>query len=52
MYYSDPNAPILTRKNHDAWAQVQADLKTLASMPTSSEPAPYPTYEDSTRPTD
>jgi hypothetical protein len=23
---------------------VQADLATLASMPTSSEPEPYPTY--------
>jgi hypothetical protein len=43
-FYADPNAPITTKKNPAQWAQVQADLKTLASMPTSTEPAPYPTY--------
>ncbi len=43
-YYSDPNAPITTKKDRNDWAQVQADLKTLATMPTSSAPAPYPTY--------
>jgi hypothetical protein len=50
-YYSDPNAPITTKRDGDAWAQVQADLKTLAAMPTSTEPAPYPTYGESDRPT-
>lgn len=44
-YYSDPNAPIATKKHASKWAQVQADLKTLASIPTSNEPEPYPTYD-------
>lgn len=48
-YYSDPNAPIATKHDDDAWAQVQADLKTLAAMPTSAAPAPYPTYAELTR---
>jgi hypothetical protein len=45
-YYSDPNAPIATKKNPAAWRRVQAELKTLAAMPTSNAPAPYPTYGD------
>jgi hypothetical protein len=45
-YYADPNAPITTKKNPAQWAQVQADLATLAAMPTSTEPEPYPTYGD------
>lgn len=44
-YYADPNAPIATKRNAKRWAQVQADLKTLASMPTSPVPPPYPTYD-------
>jgi hypothetical protein len=43
-YYSNPEAPISTKKDPAAWAQVQADLATLATMPTSTEPEPYPTY--------
>jgi hypothetical protein len=43
-FYANPNAPIATRKNPAQWAQVQADLVTLATMPTSAEPEPYPTY--------
>jgi hypothetical protein len=43
-YYSDPNAPIITKKNLQAWQKVQEELKTLAAMPTSTAPAPYPTY--------
>jgi hypothetical protein len=43
-YYSDPDAPIATKRKPHAWAQVQSDLKTLATMATSTEPAPYPTY--------
>jgi len=43
-YYSDSNAPIVTKKDPRAWQKVQAELKTLAAMPTSTEPAPYPTY--------
>jgi hypothetical protein len=43
-YYADPNAPIATKKDAQAWQKVQEELKTLAQMPTSTEPAPYPTY--------
>jgi hypothetical protein len=46
-YYANPASPITTKKNPDQWAQVQADLVTLASMPTSTEPPPYPTYDES-----
>ncbi len=45
-YYADPNAPITTKKDPQQWAQVQTDLQTLANMPTSKEPTPYPTYGD------
>jgi hypothetical protein len=47
-YYSDPDAPITTRKDPQQWAQVQADLQTLEKMPTSTEPKPYPTYGNDT----
>jgi hypothetical protein len=43
-YYANLDAPITTKKNPQQWAQVQADLVTLRTMPTSAEPAPYPTY--------
>jgi hypothetical protein len=46
-YYSDPNSPISMKKNAAKWAEVQADLKTLAAIPSSNEPEPYPTYDDS-----
>jgi hypothetical protein len=46
-YYSDPNAPIETKKHPDEWKKVQDDLKILEAMPTSTEAAPYPTYGDS-----
>ena len=46
IYYADPAAPITTKKDPSAWAQVQADLVTLAAMPTTTEPVPYPTYGD------
>ncbi len=32
-FYSDPNAPIVTKKNKKAWAQVLKDLATLRAMP-------------------
>jgi len=44
-YYADPDAPITTKRDPKRWAQVEADLKTLATMPTNPEPQPYPTYE-------
>jgi hypothetical protein len=43
-YYSNPSAPITTKKDPKTWAQVQADLATLAGMATSKELEPYPTY--------
>ena len=43
-YYSDPNAPIITRKDPNEWNKVQDELRVLATMPTSTEAAPYPTY--------
>ena len=43
-YYADPNAPIATKKDAQAWAKVQDELKTLAAMQTSTAPEPYPTY--------
>jgi hypothetical protein len=45
-FYANPDLPITTKKNPTQWAQVQADLATLAGMPTSTEPDPYPTYGD------
>jgi zinc dependent phospholipase C len=45
-YYADPSAPIITKKNPQAWQKVQDELKTLAAMPTSTAPKPYPTYGD------
>ena len=43
-FYAHPDLPITTRKNRGEWARVQADLVKLGQMPTSTEPAPYPTY--------
>ena len=37
-YYADPNAPIHTKKNPTQWAQVQADLQVLQTMPVSNQP--------------
>lgn len=45
-YYSNPNAPITTKKDPAQWAQVEADLATLRGMETSRELQPYPTYGD------
>jgi hypothetical protein len=44
-YYANPEAPITTKKNAQQWAQVQADLATLQTMPTNPWPEPFPTYE-------
>lgn len=46
LYYANAALPITTKENAAAWAQVQADLNTLANMQTSTEPEPYPTYGD------
>jgi hypothetical protein len=43
-YYSNPQFTPGTAKNPAKWARVQADLKILTAMPTSNEPALFPTY--------
>jgi hypothetical protein len=45
-FYSDPEAPIFTKRDPHKWAQVQKDLATLTNMPTSPTPQPFPTYDD------
>jgi Zinc dependent phospholipase C len=37
-YYSDPNAPIRTKRNPAEWARVQTELQTLQTMPVSNQP--------------
>jgi hypothetical protein len=37
-YYSDPNAPIATKKNKRAWKRVQAELPVLRNMQTIGTP--------------
>ena len=44
LYYTDLTLPITTKKDPQRWNQLLADLKTLAAMPTSDAPKPYPTY--------
>lgn len=41
-YYADPASPISTKKNPEKWAQVQAELSLLQTMPTTFEPPPSP----------
>ena len=41
-YYADPQSPISTKKKPEEWAQVQANLKTLATMQTIGELDPIP----------
>jgi hypothetical protein len=36
-FYSDPNAPITTKKDRDAWAQVVKDLGVLRNMPVAGQ---------------
>ena len=43
-YYSNLDLPITTKKDSERWQQVLADLNTLAAMPTSNAPEPFPTY--------
>jgi hypothetical protein len=37
-YYSDPNAPIRTKKDRKAWARIQTDLTIVRSMPVAASP--------------
>lgn len=41
-YYADPAAPISTKKNQKKWAQLQAQLKLLQTMPITRQPLPEP----------
>jgi hypothetical protein len=36
-FYADPQSPIITKKDPEKWAQVQANLKTLETMKTIGE---------------
>ena len=45
-YYSNLDLPITTKDDPQAWKQVLSDLVILRTMPTSSEPTPFPTYGD------
>ena len=42
-YYADPSAPIATKRNPSKWAQVQANLQTLQTMPVNKTPVPTET---------
>jgi hypothetical protein len=45
-YYSNLTLPFTTKRDPDRWKQVLAGLNTLAAMPTSNQPVPFPTYGD------
>ena len=45
-YYINLELPFATKKNPAAWDELQKNLITLNSMPTSNDPTPYPTYGD------
>jgi hypothetical protein len=47
-YFAHADAPITIKKHPQRWAQVQKDLVTLSSMPTSPVPEAVPTYESGT----
>jgi hypothetical protein len=47
-YFADANSPVTIKKHAKRWAQVQKDLVTLTSMPTSPMPEAVPTYEAGT----
>jgi Zinc dependent phospholipase C len=41
-YYADPDAPIITKKDPEKWAEVEANLKVLAGMKTIGDLDPVP----------
>ena len=49
-YYKDPSLPFDTKKHPGAWDTVQKDLATLQSMPTSTEPDPFKTFDSPDNP--
>ena len=44
-YYADLNLPFATKKDPTAWSTLQTNLKTLRSMPTTTAPPPFATYD-------
>jgi len=42
VYYADPQAPIITKKDPAKWVQIQTNLKTLETMKTIGELDPVP----------
>lgn len=46
LYYADLNLPFATKKDPQHWAALQQNLQTLRTMPTSTAPEPYATYDD------
>lgn len=44
-YFADPDLPFATKADPGAWAVLQGDLATLRTMPTSTEPAVFTTYD-------
>jgi hypothetical protein len=46
LYYANLDLPFATQKDPAQWATLQQDLKTLQTMPTSTAPEPFPTYDD------
>ena len=47
-YYANLDLPFATKKNPAQWATLQQDLKTLQTLPTSTAPDPFPTYDTAT----
>ena len=45
-YYANLDLPFATKRDPEAWADLQKNLITLNTMPTSTDPIPYPTYGD------
>jgi hypothetical protein len=43
-YYANLDLPFATKKDPTRWIEVQNDLATLRSMPSSTDPLPYPTF--------
>ena len=49
-YYADLSLPFATKEDPRTWAALGADLAILRTMPTSAEPALFPTYSDTAAP--
>jgi hypothetical protein len=48
LYYANLDLPFATKKMPAAWAQLQADLVTLRTIPISTAPEPFQTYDSDT----